>query len=186
LLRRRELKFEIVANVVGTVFLLAVPLLLTVALRFCVEISSQRTIRDIAPENVGAVCYAVLLAVCGVLAGRSVRALRASARMWLAVPSALLLLAFPIGTLIGGSLLCLLATRRAKYVFSSEYRAVVARSPHMGLPAWAAWLAAVLICMTLLVISAAASVGWHKFTRRLTQERASTVLGLRSAINGSN
>jgi hypothetical protein len=63
--------------------------------------------------------------------GRGLRTLRRSAQIFAGLISTLGLLAFPIGTLINGYILCLLFSSKGNRVFSAEYKEIIEQTPHV-------------------------------------------------------
>ncbi len=78
--------------------------------------------------------YGVLVLIFGltlIWTGFGLRKLRPWARILPAIISGTALLAFPAGTLVGGSILYLLFSKKGSMVFSDLYRRAIAATPYM-------------------------------------------------------
>jgi len=75
--------------------------------------------------------FGIPLGVGQVVVGWGLRALRRWAQITSCVISGLGLLAFPVGTLINGYILYLLLSKKGRTVFTSEYKDVIAATPHV-------------------------------------------------------
>ena len=87
------------------------------------------------PGNVGEktaiMALLVAVGVAVIFAGRGVRTLRPWGRTLGCIVSGLGLLGFPIGTLINAYILYLFLSKKGRTIFSPEYRAVIAATPHV-------------------------------------------------------
>lgn len=77
-----------------------------------------------------AVAVTLLLSIPQILIGYGLIKLHLWARNIAGVLYAISLLAFPIGTVIGGAILYVLFSYEGKMIFSSEYREVIKHEPH--------------------------------------------------------
>lgn len=73
----------------------------------------------------------IVLGAFQIWVGRKLRQLDPVAKVPATVLSAIGLLGFPLGTLINGYVLYLLHSAKGKVVFSPEYHAVIAATPHI-------------------------------------------------------
>lgn len=87
----------------------------------------------LSQDAVGVLIAVLLLAfaVGQFFAGWGVRGLRDWGRIVGSMVSIVGLLAFPVGTLINGYFLYLFQSKKGRTIFSSEYQAVVAATPHV-------------------------------------------------------
>ncbi len=85
--------------------------------------------------------------------GREARKFNSSARTGIIIISALGLLAFPIGTLINGYILCTLSSKKGRMVFSPEYKAIMATTARPKVKTSAAvWI---VLAVALFIIAVA-------------------------------
>jgi hypothetical protein len=75
--------------------------------------------------------FFLLFAVAQIWTGTGLRRLEPWARLPTGILSGLGLLGFPLGTLINGYILYLVFSKKGAVVFSPEYRAAVAQTPHI-------------------------------------------------------
>ncbi len=80
---------------------------------------------DVAKE-VMTCAFVLVFGIALFALGREARKFNSSARTGIIIISALGLLAFPIGTLINGYILCTLSGKKGRMVFSPEYKAIMA------------------------------------------------------------
>ncbi len=83
------------------------------------------------PETFVAAGFFFLLSVAQIWVGTGLRRLRSWARIPTGILSGLGLLGFPIGTIVNGYILWLIFSQKGKTVFSDEYQAVIAQTPHI-------------------------------------------------------
>lgn len=81
--------------------------------------------------SIGVGVFLILMAVVYWWVGSKLRKLDPGARTPATILAAIGLLGFPIGTLINGYFLYLLQSAKGAYVFSEEYRGIVAATPHI-------------------------------------------------------
>ncbi len=97
------------------------------------------------------------IGVLQLIAGLGLRKLTNTGRILGAVTAGISLIGFPVGTLIGAYILYLLLGAKGKMVFSPEYQAVIAQTPHIRyrtpLVFW------ILLIVLLLIILFAMFVG---------------------------
>ena len=92
------------------------------------------------------------------VAGERLRALNPAARSVSLALSAVAMLAFPVGTLLGGYGLVLLLSERGAFVLSDEHRVARAQTKDTPLPAaWGIWGC---VAASVLIVAAALQLGW--------------------------
>ncbi len=94
----------------------------------------------------------ILLGIGQAATAIGLRRLRPWARTVASILSALGLLGFPIGTLISAYFLYLLLSKKGTYVFSEEYRRVIAETPHIKYRT-SIFLIILLIILLLLMLA---------------------------------
>lgn len=93
---------------------------------------------------IGGLC--LLLAVIYFVVGRMIRRLNSKAVTPATILSAIGLLGFPLGTLINGYALYLIHCQKGQVVFSENYKAVVAATPHIkSKTSWFIWFLFILL-----------------------------------------
>ena len=95
----------------------------------------------------------LVIAVLQMFLARGIRNLKPWARICGIVLSAIGLIGFPLGTLISAYFLYLLVSKKGVYVFSDEYKQVIAATPH--LKSRTSLLVWILVGLLALVIIAA-------------------------------
>lgn len=118
--RKAYLSHEASVRSIGTLYYLSAGLLI------CGSLVALVTEKDIPAPKIFSSFLFVIVGAVQIWAGSKVRKLDPAARTPVTVLSCLGLLAIPIGTLINGYILYLILSEKGKYVFSEEYRAVVA------------------------------------------------------------
>lgn len=86
---------------------------------------------DLRPQQIGIAIFFVLFAFLQIFIGSGLRKLKSWARVVAIILSALGLLAVPIGTIISLIVLLILASKKSIAIFTPEYRAVIAATPHI-------------------------------------------------------
>jgi hypothetical protein len=114
-----------------------------------------------AKDPGGAAVMMLLFVAIGaavIFVGWGVRALKPWARIASCILSAIGLLGFPLGTIINGYILYLLLSKKGNTVFSPEYQAVVAATPHVKYKtSIVVWICLALI-LGLILIGVLASI----------------------------
>ena len=123
-IRRAHINHEASIKAVGMLYYLGGAML---------TIGAVISLRGAGSEPAALVTALLLLAiaVAQFFAGWGVRALRAWGRITGCVISAIGLIGFPIGTLINAYILYLLLSKKGRTIFSPEYQAIVAATPHL-------------------------------------------------------
>lgn len=122
--RLAHIKHEASVRSIGLLYFLAAVILPLAAVGGLMAES-----RDTTSLFFGAL-FLVLTAIY-ILVGRWLRALDPRARTPTTILAAIGLLAFPLGTLINGYIIFLVQSAKGKMVFSPEYQAVIAATPHV-------------------------------------------------------
>lgn len=118
--RKAYLTHEASVRSIGSLYYLSAGLMICASLGGLVNDKSAATVK------IATSALLAILASIQIWAGSKVRKLDPAARTPITVLSCLGLLAIPVGTLINGYILYLILSEKGKYVFSEEYRAVVA------------------------------------------------------------
>lgn len=103
---------------------------------------------------------ALSLTVLQFWAGIGVRNLNPVARIGAGVVAAIGLLGFPLGTLISAYFLYLLFSQKGVYVFSPEYKEIIAQTPHIKYKtSIVVWILLALLILVLVLAFSAFFVG---------------------------
>ena len=148
-MRNRYLKHEASVRSVGSLYYLGGGLLILAALGSVLGASSGG---DTAVSAIVGVILLVLGAA-QIWTAYGLRRLQSWARVPVGIMSGLGLLGFPLGTLINGYILYLIFSQKGVVVFSPEYRAVIAQTPHIKYRMSA--LVWILVGIVVLVLVAA-------------------------------
>ena len=124
--RREHLSHEASVRSIGLLFYMAAAIIL-VAVAPLIFAGHQTTV----PARIGASLLLLAFVPLYVWIGMGLRRLDPRVRLGATLLAAIGLLSIPIGTLINGYILYLLHSARGKRVFSEEYRAVMAATPHI-------------------------------------------------------
>ncbi len=130
-IRREHIKHEASVRSIGSLYLLGTGLLTFAAIAGLLTLSNAPA--DSETEGVS-VAVSVLLLVFAALyfqVGRWLRALNPKGKTPATILAIIGLLGFPIGTLINAYILYLLNSKKGAVVFSAEYAAVRAATPHI-------------------------------------------------------
>lgn len=126
-MRNRYLKHEASVRSVGSLYYLGGGMLIMVALGSLLGASSGR---DTAVSVIVGVIFLVF-GTTQIWTAYGLRRLQSWARVPVGIMSGLGLLGFPLGTLINGYILYLVFSEKGGVVFSPDYRAVIAQTPHI-------------------------------------------------------
>lgn len=134
-IRREHLSREASIKSVGLLYLIpaAIGALMSVVMVFgaVVAVTSGEVGLGEGAAMLGAMLLYAGLSVLFWWIGSGLRRLNPAVRIWTIVLSVIGLLGIPIGTLINGYILWLVAGRTGRYIFSDEYRGVIAATPHI-------------------------------------------------------
>jgi len=128
-IRRQHINHETSVGAVGGCFcVVAVPLILFIFFTVLAVISrgTGNFVESIISLSITAIVAAVLLAT-----GLGLRRRSLAARVSTILLSALFLLVFPVGTIVGGYVLYLLGSKKGQTVFSAEYQEIVDETPEV-------------------------------------------------------
>lgn len=136
-IRRTHLSHEASIQSIGALFLLGA-FFVTLAGVFLISVSLYSLITGAPqPESplilLGIGVFELTLGILQGMTGFALRKLRSGGRVGGIVFSIIGLLGFPIGTLISAYFIYLLASKKGAYIFSDEYRRIVAETPHVKL-----------------------------------------------------
>lgn len=133
-MRRQYLSHEASVRSLGVLYLIPAVLLLVLAIGMAVfgviSLFTGRFDEDVIPLVGVGVGYGLLGALY-FYTGLGLRRLSKPARVIASIFSALGLLAIPFGTLISAYFLYLLLSQKGKVVFSTEYKRVIEKTPHI-------------------------------------------------------
>lgn len=134
-IRKRYIGHEASVKSIGTLYLLGSLFLVSsgiyTLLQTGVSVASGRILAD---EAIGALIFGILILSLGLLqgfAGYALTRLQSWARIVTIVQSAFSLIFFPIGTLIATYFMYLLLSQKGSYLFTDEYKAVMAATPEV-------------------------------------------------------
>ncbi len=135
-IRKAYIKHEASVQSIGTLYLLggSLGLLLSIGYAIGVVVALSSTTPAPATVFLGLTIMSLLvgtLAILQLVAARGLWKLRQWARIIAIVLSAIGLIGFPLGTLISGYFLYLLLSAKANVIFSEEYQAIIAQTPHI-------------------------------------------------------
>lgn len=134
-IRKKYLSHEASIKSVGFLYLLGAAFLGVIAV-----ITLVATVPLIFQSGVGASQLAMILGINAIYVlltglqgwvGWGLRKLDSSVRIAGILLGVIGLLGFPIGTIISGYIIYLLASRKGRYVMSDEYREVISQTPHI-------------------------------------------------------
>jgi len=138
LTRRKYLSHEASIQSVGLLYMLgaAFSMLYGVGIVFAILYSQTGTgtLASVGFAEIGEIGIGLLIGAVGMLqayGGWSLRTLNASGKPIAVLLSVIGLLGIPIGTLISLYILYLLLSEKGRMVFSPEYKAVIAATPHI-------------------------------------------------------
>jgi hypothetical protein len=102
----------------------------------------------------------LVFGVLSIFVGRGLRKLRSWARITTIVLSVIGLLGFPVGTLVNGYILYLMASKKGKRIFESDYADIVEATPHIKYrTSVIVWIVLGLLLVAVVGIIAAAVLG---------------------------
>ncbi len=115
------------------------------------------TLPDKSQQQLAMTALMVGIVGLNVATGVGLRRLRRWAQIAAGIMSAISMMNFPIGTIIGALILFVLFSPKGRFVFTAEYKQVIAATPHMKYRTakWV-WIALVvfLLLMVLLAVTA--------------------------------
>jgi hypothetical protein len=97
--------------------------------------------------------FFVVLGAGLIWVGYGLRRLKRWARLPVGILSGMGLLGFPLGTIIHGYILYLVFSQKGKMVFSDEYRAVIAQTPHIK------YRTSIIVWILLILVVALIAIG---------------------------
>lgn len=154
-LRARYFKHEFTLQLVGALYIIIGVVLLLVLVTMLVQMGASGVFNSsrIRAENVlWTLGIGIALAPLGtllVVTGFGVRRLTTRYRRWALVPAFGVLFAAPFGTLIGIVTLSVLLSDAGRYLFTPDYRQIVAAAPRKRFWTWVSWLGALLLLQAL-------------------------------------
>lgn len=136
-IRRTHLSHEASIQSIGALFLLGA-FFVTLAGVFLIAYSLYALITGAPQPNsplaiLGFGVFELTLGILQGMTGFALSKLRSGGRVGGIVFSIIGLVGFPIGTLISAYFLYLLASKKGAYIFSDEYRHIIAETPHVKL-----------------------------------------------------
>ena len=104
--------------------------------------------------NFGMLGLTVLIAVVQGWVAHGLRALNGTVRLWAVVFSALMLINFPIGTVVSIYFIYVLVSAKGRFVMTPEYAAIRAATPHIRYktPIWLWIVLGIFVLLLLFVI----------------------------------
>ena len=124
-IRKQYLRHEAAVRSVGSLYYLGGAIMAVAGVAGLVEASAA------GGEALGASLVCLVLSVVWLLVGRSLRRLDPRVKTPVVLLAALGLLAVPIGTLINAYILYLMLSKKAKVVFSEDYKEVIRKTPQI-------------------------------------------------------
>ena len=151
-IRRAHIKHEAQVKSIGSLYWIGAAFIL-IGL-FFLPVSNMK--RD---DWTGLAVLAGLL-VFQIVVGAGLRRLKPWARVASIILSALGLLAFPIGTIINLIILIILGSKKNRVVFSQDYQAIIAATPHVKYKtSKIVWIALGIFVLIVLAIAVALFIG---------------------------
>ena len=147
-IRKRHLSHEANISQLGALFLIGAVLTLMPLIKFMTNPSYFNFKSDLE-ANVGLAALLLLLAL-QIWIGLRLRKIDRVAKTPAIISGFLGLLYFPWGTITGAYVLYLLLSAKGKYVFSSEYRAVISATPEIRYKLSGVTVALIIVTLTLL------------------------------------
>jgi hypothetical protein len=114
------------------------------------------------PETIGVMAFLLVFGVIELTLAVGVRRLRPWARIPAVIVSCIGLLGFPVGTIISGYFLYLLASQKGATVFSREYQAVIQQTPHIKFRTPASVWIVIIVLVLAIVGGITAAVLYNK------------------------
>ncbi len=157
-IRKAHIKHEASVQSIGTLYLLGGSLGLLLAIGYAIGVGVALTASTPTPATVfiGLTIMSLLvgsLAILQLVAARGLWKLQQWARIVAIALSAIGLIGFPLGTLICGYFLYLLLSAKANVIFSDEYQAIIAQTPHIKYrTSLIVWILVGVLAVVLLAI----------------------------------
>lgn len=160
-IRRNHLSHEASIQTIGALFLLGA-FFVTLAGVFLISYSLYALITGaLQPDSLltmlGIGVFELTLGILQGMTGFALSKLRSGGRVGGIVFSAIGLLGFPIGTLISAYFLYLLASKKGAYIFSDEYKQVIAETPQVKMKtSIIVWIFLALLLVVLGIVAVGA------------------------------
>jgi hypothetical protein len=124
--RKKHINHEASVKSIGTLYYLGAILMIIAGI--CTAFSHE----EIAPAGrFFVVAFLIGLSIFQIWVGRGLRKLKSWARIVTGIWSGIGLLGFPLGTLVNAYILYLILCKKGSTVFSSDYKQVIAATPHI-------------------------------------------------------
>ncbi len=144
-IRREHLKVESTIKTAGVLFCLGAIVLLFTA---------GSIIFNLAKTTLGPLPGAMIIVILGLIQGATgigLRRLQPWSRIPAIILSAIGLLAFPLGTIINALILINIAGKKGKRILSSDYKDIVAMTPHVKQKT-SIWVIILLVILAIFLI----------------------------------
>lgn len=126
-LRKTHIKHEASVKSIGILYYLGAIAVFVAGIAAAIPGATKAT----GPEAIFVAVFLFVLSAVQILVGTGLRRLRRWARIPTGILAGVGLLGFPIGTLINGYILYLVFSKKGAMVFSDEYQAAIAQTPHI-------------------------------------------------------
>lgn len=160
-MRRTHLNHEASVKSIGTLYFLgAIVCILAGVSGLVAALAGPGQVQSETNDTTAVISFLLLLGMGAVQfqVGRWLRVLNPRARTPTTLLACLGLLAFPLGTLINAYILYLVRSQKGAMVFSPDYAAVVAATPHIkyktSLLAWVALIIVIAVVVGMVVAAA--------------------------------